>query len=223
MALSHSPNIVTNGLIFNLDAANRRSFSGSGTTSYSLVNGIGGTLYNGVGFTSSYNGIFTFDGTNDYIEFDYNSAINNISQFTIECWYKSSNINVEGILFNTNTYLFTTPAYGYHLEIYQSKLLFQVFPSQSVVQSTITLQNNNWYHLIATYNSGNINLYVNSSIGGTGSVTFTPSTGSLLLGKYRSGQYVLNGQLGIIKFYNTLLSASQIKQNFNATRDRYGV
>ena len=221
MALSHSPSTAISGLAFHFDAANGRSFSGSGTTTYSLINGIGGTLYNGVGFTSSYNGIFTFDGTNDYIEFDYNFAINNISQFTIECWYKSSNINVEGILFNTNTYLFTTPAYGYHLEIYQSKLLFQVFPSQSTVQSTITLQNNNWYHLIATYNSGNINLYVNSSIGGTGSATFTPSMGSLLLGQYRSGQYLLNGQLGITKLYNRVLSASEILQNYNATKGRY--
>ena len=223
MGLAHSPSIISDGLVFYLDAANRRSYSGSGNTTYSLVNGIGGTLYNGIGFTSSYNGIFTFDGTNDYIEFDYNSAINNISQFTIECWYKSSNINVEGILFNTNTYLFTTPAYGYHLEIYQSKLLFQVFPSESAVQSTITLQNNNWYNLIATYNSGNINLYVNSSIGGTGSATFNPSTGSLLLGKYRSGQHVLNGQLGIIKFYNRALSATEILQNYNATRKRFGL
>ena len=223
MGLKHHPRVVTDGLIYYLDAANSRCYSGSGNTTYSLVNGIGGTLYNGIGFTSSYNGIFTFDGTNDYIEFDYNSAINNISQFTIECWYKSSNINVEGILFNTNTYLFTTPAYGYHLEIYQSKLLFQVFPSESAVQSTITLQNNNWYNLIATYNSGNINLYVNSSIGGTGSAIFNPSTGSLLLGKYRSGQYLLNGQLGIIKFYNRALSATEVLQNYNATKGRYGI
>ena len=223
MGLKHHPRVVTDGLIYYLDAANSRCYSGSGNTTYSLVNGIGGTLYNGIGFTSSYNGIFTFDGTNDYIEFDYNSAINNISQFTIECWYKSSNINVEGILFNTNTYLFTTPVYGYHLEIYQSKLLFQVFPSESAVQSTITLQNNNWYNLIATYNSGNINLYVNSSIGGTGSAIFNPSTGSLLLGKYRSGHFVLNGQLGIIKFYNRALSATEILQNYNATKGRYGI
>jgi len=223
MALSHSPSIATSGLVFHLDAANTRSYSGSGIAANSLSSGIGGTLMNGIGFSSSSNGFFSFDGTNDYLDFGYNSSINNATQLTIECWYKSSNIGVEVVLFNTNTYGITSPAYGYHLEIYQSKLLFQVFPSGSFTQSSIILSNNLWYQLIATYNSGTINYYINGVSGGTGSYSFTPSTSNLVLGRYQTGIYSLNGQLANVKFYNRALSATEIKQNFNATRDRYGV
>ena len=52
MGLDHSPLIVTDGLSFFMDAANLRSYPGSGTSSNALVSGMGGTLYNGVGFTS---------------------------------------------------------------------------------------------------------------------------------------------------------------------------
>ena len=65
MGLKHHPRIVTNGLVMYVDASNTRSYSGSGLTANGLIGGIGGTLVNGVGFTSTNNGIFTFDGTND--------------------------------------------------------------------------------------------------------------------------------------------------------------
>ena len=67
MGISAGPNSVSNGLVFQLDAANLRSYSGSGNTANGLVSGIGGTLVNGVGFTSSNSGSFIFDGTDDYI------------------------------------------------------------------------------------------------------------------------------------------------------------
>ena len=68
MGVIAGANINDNGLIFSLDAANFRSYSGSGLTSFGLVGGIGGTLVNGVGYTSSNSGSFIFDGTNDYID-----------------------------------------------------------------------------------------------------------------------------------------------------------
>lgn len=68
MSFFNSPNIVTNGLVLAWDAANPKSYPGSGTTIYDLSgNGNHGTLYNGVGFSTNYKGILTFDGTNDYV------------------------------------------------------------------------------------------------------------------------------------------------------------
>jgi len=215
---------VRNGLVLELDAGQRASYPGTGNTWYDLSgNSLNGTLTNGptfsgIGATSS----IVFDGTNDYVDCGYNSTINSSSQFTIECWYKSSNISIEGILFSTNTYG-STPANGYHVEIYQSKLLFQVFPSTSTVQSSITLSNNVWYHLVSTYSSGTINLYVNTVSGGSGTYTFNSSTGNLLLGRYPQGQYSLNGQMSSIRFYNRALSAYEIKQNFDFYRTRYNI
>jgi hypothetical protein len=220
MGLKHHPRVVTNGLVFYVDAANTRSYSGSGITVTGLIGGIGGTLVNGVGFSSSNNGTFVFDGTNDYMDCGYNSNINNATQLTIECWYRSSNISKEGIIFGTNSYF---PAYGYHMEIYQSKLLFQVFPSASFVQSSITLSNNIWYHLVGTYNSGAINLYVNGITGGSGNYTYSASSENLILGRYYAGSLSLEGQLSNVKFYNRTLTAQEILQNYNSTKMRYGL
>ena len=60
MALQHHPRIVSNGLLMYIDAANARSYSGSGITANALVGGTGGTLVNGVGFTTLNSGVFTF-------------------------------------------------------------------------------------------------------------------------------------------------------------------
>jgi hypothetical protein len=218
MGLKHHPRVVTNGLVFYVDAANTRSYSGSGITVTGLIGGIGGSLVNGVGFSSLNNGTFVFDGTNDYMDCGYNSNINNATQLTIECWYRSSNISKEGIIFGTNSYF---PAYGYHMEIYQSKLLFQVFPSTSTVQSSITLSNNIWYHLVGTYNSGAINLYVNGITGGSGNYTYSASSENLILGRYYAGTLSLEGQLSNVKFYNRALTQQEILQNYNATKKRY--
>ena len=67
MALSHSPSIVTNGLVLCLDAANSKSYPGSGTTWTDLSGrGNNGTLVNGVGYNSGNLGSLVFDGVDDY-------------------------------------------------------------------------------------------------------------------------------------------------------------
>jgi hypothetical protein len=221
MAVGYNPSIVSDGLVFFLDAANTRSYSGSGVTANGLVGGIGGTLVNGVGFTSSDNGYFSFDGTNDYMDCGYNALINNATQWTFECWYKSSSINTEGMLFSTFT---NTPSnLGYHIEIFQSKLMLQIWPASTYTQSTITLSNNIWYQLIVTYNSGLVSYYVKGESAGTASYTFTSSSANLLIGKWPTNNYYLNGQLASVRFYNRALTQQEILQNFNATRFRYGI
>ena len=65
MGIAYNTSIVSDGLVFALDAANSRSYSGSGNTAYSLVNNINFRLNNWVGFTSANRGMFSFDGTND--------------------------------------------------------------------------------------------------------------------------------------------------------------
>ena len=79
MAVGYNPSIVSDGLVFYIDAANSRCYSGSGITVNGLLGGIGGTLVNGVGFTSSNNGSFIFDGTNDTTQFTITNFSNIIS------------------------------------------------------------------------------------------------------------------------------------------------
>ena len=214
---------VRNGLVLELDAGQRASYPGTGNTWYDLSgNSLNGALTNGptfsgIGVTSS----IVFDGSNDYIDCGYNSIINSSTQFTIECWYKSSNISVEGMLFST--FINSPSNLGYHLEIFQSKLSFQVYPSGQLTQSTTTLSNNTWYQLITVYNSGAVQYFVNGQSAGTASYTFNPSSTNLLIGKWPTNQYYLNGQMAITKFYNRVLSAYEVKQNFDFYRTRYNI
>ena len=76
------PDIVDDGLVFAVDAGSTRSYPGSGTTVTSLVGSATGALNNGVGFTSSFGGGFTFDGTDDDISIG--SSILNVDAFTVE-------------------------------------------------------------------------------------------------------------------------------------------
>ncbi len=173
-----APEKITQDLVLDIDAGNLYSYPSSGTKVISpkpydnpsilrsmimplglSTNYIGGdvegVLYNGVGFSTNFGGVWTFDGANDYIEFPYNSAINNADNFTFECWFKSNNIALEQVIFNTNNYG-QSPERGYHIEIYQSKMILQVFPSQQFTFSTVTLQSNVWYFLSVTYNNGSV-------------------------------------------------------------------
>ncbi len=69
MSVYGGPDIVTNGLVLHLDAANSKSYLGSGTTWNDLSgNGNNATLTNGPSFSNSNRGSIVFDGTNDYAE-----------------------------------------------------------------------------------------------------------------------------------------------------------
>ncbi len=68
MAFFYSPNVVTDGLVFAVDAANKKSYPGSGTTWTDLAGSNNGALTNGPTFDSGNNGNIVFDGSNDYVE-----------------------------------------------------------------------------------------------------------------------------------------------------------
>ena len=77
MGLAHSPSIVTDGLVLCLDAANTKSYPGSGTT-WTDISGKGydGTLTNGPTFSSNYGGNIVLDGSNDFVTGVHNSELN---------------------------------------------------------------------------------------------------------------------------------------------------
>ena len=99
MGLAHSPRIVTDSLVLCLDAANTKSYGGSGTTWTDLSgNGNDFTLVNGVGYDSGNNGSLSFDGSNDYATRAHDSnnelastALNFSTALTISVWFYSGN------------------------------------------------------------------------------------------------------------------------------------
>ena len=87
MASSLGPNVSESGLVLCLDAADKNSYSGTGTTWTDLSgNGYNGILTNGPTFSNTNGGIFIFDGTDDYVQTNLNQNTNNAS-ITWEAWF----------------------------------------------------------------------------------------------------------------------------------------
>ena len=216
MGIDYNNVIVSDGLVFYLDAANTRSYSGSGTSSNSLVGGIGATLVNGVGFTSSNNGAFTFDGSNDYINFGNSSAVQQ-SSGTLSAWAKASSPGggYRGIIAKQGAYgLFYT----------DSVLVAYDWAADAPRSTGVNIADNTWKNVVLTYQSGVSNgtrIYINGVSVLTTTITVLNQTGNLFGGaEANAGQYA-SCQISLFNMYNRALSATEVLQNYNATKARY--
>ena len=221
MSSRAGPDIITNGLVLHLNAADPKSYPSTGTVWYDRsVNKNNGTLVNGPTFSSNNKGSIIFDGINDYINISYNSILNASTEFTVDFWFNSSDISLEQMIFSTSNSIETA---GYHIEIFLNKLALQVYPSRVETFSTETLVSNTFYNAIVSYDLGSVKYYINGIPKGTANNTFTPSNVNVFFGAWsRSGLY-FKGNLPLLRFYNRALTPSEILQNFNATKSRYGL
>jgi hypothetical protein len=216
MGIDYNNVIVSDGLVLYLDAANTRSYSGSGTSSNSLVGGIGATLVNGVGFTSSNNGAFIFDGSNDYINFGNSSAVQQ-SSGTLSAWAKASSPGggYRGIIAKQGAYgLFYT----------DSVLVAYDWAADAPRSTGVNIADNTWKNVVLTYQSGVSNgtrIYINGVSVLTTTITVLNQTGNLFGGaEANAGQYA-SCQISLFNMYNRALSATEVLQNYNATKGRY--
>jgi hypothetical protein len=232
MGVVAGANINDNGLIFSLDAANFRSYSGSGLTSFGLVGGIGGTLVNGVGFTSSNNGSFTFDGTNDFI--DCGNFLDNPTDFTVVAWQKTSaSTNVQMMVAKLVNYG-SGAGWGMFVrgDIPTQGLSFILQTNGSnwiVYYCSKLINDNNWHHCAAIITNKIVTgFYVDgisySILNGSGGTISTISNSiNVRIGRDEANEFIFNGNISNTAIYNRALTAKEIKQNYNATKKRYGL
>jgi len=221
MGIDYNNVIVSDGLVLYIDAANPRSYSGSGTSSNSLIGGVEATLINGVGFTSSNNGTFTFDGANDYINLGNIGSIGNAQ--TIEVWFNSNSVTDYRNVFDMNN----AGNKGPRLEQYSAGKMSWVWSASTNIgiyniTSQISILSNTWLHTVITLNSGNYNCYINGTLveSGNSANGYTTSYNNVTLGLGYETRYY-SGNISQAKFYNRALSDSEILQNYNATKGRY--
>jgi hypothetical protein len=249
MGLGHSPTIITDGLVFSLDAANTRSYSGTGLTAFGLISGIDGTLVNGVGFTTSNRGSFIFDGTNDYIlfssrttnmEFQYTSA------FTIMSFCRITENSGEGYVINNRTTDANgNPYTGWGILNNNGSLLCIVggYPNANTlswrrVSTTGTAYNdliyNRWAHItyINTGDAGGQKIYINgldytsSASDDTNppyTINYSGGNHRIYVGYDGTGTHPISANIAQVQIFNKALSATEIKQNYNATKRRFGL
>lgn len=236
MGLSHSPRIVTDGLVLCLDAANAKSYPGSGTTWTDLSgNGRNGTLVNGPTFDSSNGGSIAFDETNDYV------SVNNFSiqSHSICAFVKTNKLNdFQGIFGQANS-IWNNLSVA--LRIKNNNTINYVLSGSgtstgnySELETNFQVSTNTWYYVCATFNRPNRKIYLNGIeqecyvAFGTQTTDYDlyASVSNIIIGGYAFGgglSYLLNGNISNLSFYNRALSATEIQQNFNALRGRFGI
>ena len=224
MGIAYNPRTITSGLVLCLDAANAKSYPGSGTT-WTDLSGRGntGTLTNGPTYNNANFGSIVFDGTNDYVSVENSNSLNPPTN-TLICWAKSntSTWNETGFLMSKRDVFVmhpngssTTVDYYYHLN--------NTWVSQQINVSNITV----WNMYACSWDGTNINAYLNGAIINSGvkiGPLNTSDTGVLEIGRDDNiAGRLLNGNISQVSIYNRALSAAEVSQNFNATRGRYGI
>jgi len=220
-------NIITDGLVLLLDAANPRSYLSGSTAWTDLSRSINnGTLINGPTFNSGNGGSIVFDGVNGYVK-PPNSTTLQLTNFTLSAWIKINILNANQFIIDTSTN--SNFGFGYSYRITSlNKIRFWAYDANGLLDSNSSITNNIWYNIVSTYNNtSNLQtIYINGVLdnSNTYSLPFTVSNvsnlqigGSQVLGGY------LNGNIAQTSIYNRALSATEVLQNFNATRARFGV
>jgi hypothetical protein len=216
MGIDIGPIEATDGLVFHLDAGNTRSYSGSGLTASGLVSGFGGTLVNGVGFGTTNNGFFTFDGSNDYINFGNGSAVQ-LSSGTLSAWVKASSPGAfyRGIIAKQG-------AYG--LFFLNGVLIAYDWTADLARTTEIDIADNTWKNVVLTYQSGVSSgtfIYLNGVSVMTTTITVLNQINNLFGGAEANASQFAACQISSFNMYNRALTAQEVLQNYNATKGRY--
>jgi hypothetical protein len=227
MATNYNPRTITNGLVLALDAANRKSYPGSGTTWTDLSGrGNNGTLVNGVGYNSSNLGSLSFDGVNDYVDLTQTIQFNT-GDFSISGWFRSNSGNTLFKQIWNSGYNGGTPDLEIGVYAGTNQLYLYIRPPGVSITTTYAVDDNVWRHFTFTKTPTSITLYVNGSLDNSISGTFTSDVDSAgVIPRIGNGLNNINnrpfkGNIAQVSIYNRALSAAEISQNYNALKSRY--
>ena len=221
----NSPPIITNGLVLALDAANMKSYPGSGTVWSDLSgNNNNGSL---VGTPASSGGSLNFNGSTQYgvLPTTVYQSLLVTNKVTLDCWvYTTSNKAIEGII---NFY--NTSAMGWFLFYNTGALSVQIGNGTTlviVIDPNTSL--NQWNHCTVTYDGSIINLYRNSKLVNSGAQTGNlpiVTSNIWIASSYdiaNTARY-WQGNISTVRIYNRALSAAEILQNYNAQKSRFNL
>jgi hypothetical protein len=215
--------IVTNGLILALDAAKRDSYPGSGTAWNDISgNRNNGTLTNGPTFDAGNGGSIVFDGTNDFISILGSTSITTAT-LLIWVYRDGAQPNYAGIFYsrgfqaNGMSFFSTTNNLSYTWNSSSSTFTFS---------SNLNVPNLQWSMCAVSISATNAVLYVGSSSGLLSATNNVSNSSTIVNGlRIASDNFwsPFKGSVSNAMFYNRALSPTEILQNFNATKGRYGL
>ena len=213
--------IVTNGLVLALNAADKNSYPGSGTTWTDMSgNGNTGTLTNGPTFNSANGGSIVFDGVDDYINCGNSSSVQ-ITVGSIAAWVKTS-----------------SPGGGYR-SIIAKQNAWGLFATDSILvtfdwgntaprTTSINIADGTWKYVTMTFTetvgtpSNNAIIYLNGNSVLTTTIKHSNQSVNLQIAEANANQY-LNGNIANAQVYNRVLSSTEVLQNYNAQKSRFNL
>ncbi len=229
--------IVQQGLVLNLDAGNPYSYAGAGTT-WIDVSGASSVaeFVGGPAFSSADNGTIYFDGGTSYCaitpsnNFAWTPSSIGLNNMTIDLWLKSS---------DSTGYILSKPWNGsgeYNYYLYFNGFFINT-GNQSNAFNFSTVTTGNWINLVILVSTTQWGAYINGvqnvALANHGITNNTPTYGNtqtqltlMTLYPYGGGGnagFSTQGNIGSFRIYNRVLSASEVLQNYNATKGRFGL
>ena len=232
------PNIVTNDLVLSLDTANPKSFVSGSTTWNDLTKNFNNcSLLNTPTYNQSNGGVLLFDGSDDYCQIPQITSNNTNGYYSFGLWFSptntidASNANYIMLFEAQNTSVANTPDnYIYFLNS-GGKITFGTnTPSNNLLTTTNNWVGGKWYNVFCTYDitTGTKSIYVNgileNSISGITNSYLNTSTYTGI-GAYSSPTRIwfFPGKISNFVVYTKTLSSSEVLQNYNATKSRFGL
>ena len=247
MASNDGPSpIITDGLVFSADALNPRCWEDGGATFnnlYEVTNSTPGNLYNQTSASLAQQGSWEFDATDDYIQ---SSNISIGEKMTVGGWlYNDLNWSTARTFLASSHYYSnsSSPVYNGNILIRlesATSVVFAIYDARTsrvssftfTAMSADTLSLNNWHNLFITAeNGGSAKLYVNGELKAS-NITVSSmtdgfadfNTGGLVIGADISHTNAdWDGFITGVLLYNKVLSASEIKSNYDSTKIRFGL
>lgn len=208
-----TPAIVTDGLVFAVDAGNGQSYVSASLNTFSLVSSETGSLKNDIGFSSNNQGAWDFDGADDYIL--CGSPSTGIDTHTISMWINPTSItNDDRIISNFDNTNFSVRFYSGQLQVWGNSWQ-NIFLSPSVSV---------WTHIAFAFNGdipATITGYKNGETENTMATVYNLS--QLGIGARAGNAYgdEFHGKIADCQVYNRALTAAEVLQNYNATKNRF--
>jgi len=235
MGIGYGPRVVTDGLVLALDAGDTNSYPGSGTTWTDLSGqGNNGTLTNmdGTNLDSANGGSLTFDGVDEYVQLPLITLLRASS--TISAWINIDDFttgkNSKGRTFIRRTgfnfsNLFAFYNGGYSFETNTNSNPHEISGRQNGNVSSSAISAGSWFHFSLVFDSNTFYGYVNGVQTGSAALSDNLIFDRIGDGSNFADSYpaYMKGKISNFKIYNRALTASEIQQNYNALRGRFGI
>jgi hypothetical protein len=208
-----------------LDAANKQSYTGSGTVWTDLAGSNNGTLTNGPTFSNANAGSIVFDGSNDYVNITGSPSINISGDYTVEVWVNIESISSDPVI----TSKWSTDPKSMYIGFYPPGNIshFRTLANNAHYNASFVFTSENivgkWNQIVAITSGSTVQIGNNGEIKGSAfwpGVDNAPNT-SLLVNGF--GGQVWPGKVSTTRVYNRALSPTEILQNYNATKGRYNL